>query len=92
MGVIRSRRGQGLDQRIRWEDRKPIDESQVRGAIQDPPVIEKILRHIGEQTQAPEVLPARGPPQGELGFESEAEADGWPEMDQTAGRGDEGWD
>jgi hypothetical protein len=60
--------------------------------IQDPPVVEKILRHIGEPTEPPEVLPARGPPQGELGFESEAEADGWPEMDQTAGRGDEGWD
>jgi hypothetical protein len=45
--------------------------------ILDPPVIERILAHIGEPTAAPPVAPARGPPQAELGFEL---------VDQTAGR------
>jgi hypothetical protein len=60
--------------------------------IQDPPVIEKILRHIGEPTQAPEVLPARGPPQGEMDFDQGVDSGEWPEMDQTAGSDDDGWD
>jgi hypothetical protein len=60
--------------------------------IQDPPVIEKILEHIGEPAQAPEVLPARGPPQAELEFGSEAGFDDWPEMDQRVRPTDDGWD
>jgi hypothetical protein len=60
--------------------------------IQDPPTIEKILTHIGEATQAPEVLPARGPPQGEMAFTQDADADDWPDMDQTAGASGDGWD
>ncbi len=66
--------------------------------LEDPPVVEKILRHIGEPTQAPEVLPARGPPQAELDFdqvgavEQGAAGAEWPEMDQTAGSMDETWD
>ena len=57
--------------------------------IQDPPVIEKILRHIGEPTEPPEVLPARGPPQREMAFPQEDASCAWPEMDQTAGSGDD---
>ena len=49
--------------------------------LEDPPVVEKILRHIGEldfdQVGAVE--------QGAAGAE-------WPEMDQTAGSMDETWD
>jgi len=36
--------------------------------ILDRSVIERILEHVGEPTEAPAVLPARSPPQGELGF------------------------
>ncbi len=63
--------------------------------LEDPPVVEKILLHIGEPTQAPELLPARAPPQTELDFGqvgAEDQADNeWPEMDQTAGE-TETWD
>jgi hypothetical protein len=60
--------------------------------IQDPPVIERILHHIGEPTQLPEVLPARAPPQAEMDFAQGTGLGDWPEMDQTAGGGDDGWD
>ena len=60
--------------------------------IQDPPVIEKILHHIGEPTQPPEVSPARAPPQAEMAFAPGTGLGDWPEMDQTAGSGDDGWD
>jgi hypothetical protein len=60
--------------------------------IQDPPVIKRILHHISEPTQPPEVLPARAPPQAEMDFNSAAGPGDWPEMDQTAGSGDDGWD
>ena len=60
--------------------------------IQDPLVIERILESIGEPAQAPEVLPARGPPQAELDLDPGAESDDWPEMDQRAGPTDDGWD
>ena len=40
--------------------------------VLDPPVIERILRHIGEPTETPPILPARSPPQGELGFDQDA--------------------
>lgn len=59
--------------------------------VLDPPVIERILRHIGEPVAVPPVLPARSPPQGELGFDQTAPGDPWPEMDQTAGA-DAGWE
>ncbi len=62
--------------------------------ILDPPVVERILGHIGEPTDAPAVLPARSPPQGELSFDAGVEAvagaEAWPEIDQTGGGGD-GW-
>ena len=61
--------------------------------ILDPPVVERILVHIGEPTEAPVVLPARSPPQGELSFDAGVEAAGgeaWPEIDQTGGS-DDGW-
>ncbi len=59
--------------------------------ILEPPVIERILRHVGEPTSAPEVLPARSPPQGELVCDQESSQAEWPDMDQTAGGGDETW-
>ncbi len=56
--------------------------------ILDRPVIERILTHIGEPTEAPRVRPARGPPQAELGYDQVDQTvgqDPWPEIDQTAG-------
>jgi hypothetical protein len=50
--------------------------------------IERILRHIGEDAEPPEVSPARGPPQGELEFDQSAGQAEWAEVDQTAGLGD----
>lgn len=61
--------------------------------ILEPPVIERILTHIGEPTTPPVVLPARAPPQAELGFElvdSPAGQTAWPEIDQTCGQ--DAWD
>ncbi|MEZ4386188.1 MAG: hypothetical protein R3D98_01165 [Candidatus Krumholzibacteriia bacterium] len=61
--------------------------------ILDPPVVERILGHIGEPVEAPAVLPARSPPQGEQSFDAWVEAAGgeaWPEIDRTGGL-DEGW-
>jgi hypothetical protein len=60
--------------------------------VLDPPVIERILRHIGEPVAAPPVLPPRSPPQGELGFDQTEPGDPWPEIDQTAGAGGAGWE
>jgi hypothetical protein len=51
--------------------------------IQDPPVIERILHHIGEPTEAPRVLPARAPPQHALEFDQNADGLEWPDVDQT---------
>mgnify|MGYP006300265733 CR=1 FL=1 len=61
--------------------------------VLDPPVITRILTHIGEPATSPVVLPARAPPQAELGFEpSDTPADqtAWPEIDQTGGQ--DNWD
>ena len=61
--------------------------------ILDPPVIERILTHIGEPVTPPAVLPARAPPQAELEFEpadGSADQTPWPEIDQTGGQ--DGWD
>jgi hypothetical protein len=60
--------------------------------IQDPPVVEKILRHIGEPTEPPQMLPARAPPQAEMDFDQGVDSGDWPEMDQTVGGRDDGWD
>ena len=51
--------------------------------VQDPPVVEKILTHIGEPVSPPAILPARSPPQGEFGFDQAGGAQEWVEMDQT---------
>jgi len=54
----------------------------------DPPVVSRILAHVGEPTEAPAVLPARSPPQGELEFvviDQTGGRDGWPEIDQGGG-------
>jgi hypothetical protein len=59
--------------------------------IMEPPVVEKILAHIGEPTEPPTVLPARAPPQVEMDFDQAAQAHDWPDMDQTAGTADETW-
>ena len=59
--------------------------------VLEPPVIERILLHIDEPIEAPAVLPARSPPQGEFQFEQSAPDDRWPEMDQTAGTTDDPW-
>ena len=63
--------------------------------ILDRPVIERTLDHIGEPTTPPEVLPARGPPQAELGFaqvDQTVGQDAWPDMDQTTGDGCDTWE
>ena len=57
--------------------------------ILEPEAIVRILRHIGEGTEPPEVLPARGPPQGALEFDQTAPGEEWAEVDQTGGRSDE---
>jgi len=65
----------------------------IIAAILDPPVIERILTHIGEPVTPPAVLPARAPPQAELGFEPAerpAAQTAWLELDQTGGR--DSWD
>jgi hypothetical protein len=59
--------------------------------IMEPPVVEKILIHIGEPTEPPAVLPARAPPQVEMDFDPVAQANDWPDMDQTADTTDETW-
>jgi hypothetical protein len=46
--------------------------------------------HIGDPHTPPAVLPARTPPQAELGFEPAdlpAAQAPWPEVDQTGGQG-----
>jgi hypothetical protein len=60
--------------------------------VLDRPQVERILTHIGEPTQAPTVMPARSPPQLALGFDQTTATDEWPEMDQTAGQGTDGWE
>ena len=60
--------------------------------VQEPLVIERILRHVGEPVEAPEVLPARAPPQAEIEFDESAGAAEWPDEDQTGGRADDEWE
>jgi hypothetical protein len=60
--------------------------------VLDPPVIERILRHIDEPVEPPEVLPARSPPQPELEFNQDPCQEAWPDLDQTAGQADDPWE
>ena len=61
--------------------------------ILDPPVIERILTHVGEPVLAPMVLPARAPPQVEMDFDPGGGGpEVWPDMDQTAGTGSATWE
>jgi Putative transposase len=64
--------------------------------LEDPQVVEKILLYLGEPTKAPQVLPARAPPQAELDFDQvpsvEQGESEWPEMDQTVDATDDTWD
>ena len=60
--------------------------------VLDPPVIERVLRHVGEPTEPPVVLPARSPPQGELVFDQDGGRDDWPEMDQSVDIAEASWD
>ena len=60
--------------------------------ILEPPVIERILRHIGEPTEPPTILPARSPPQTELAFDQDGGRDDWPEMDQSVDAPGDSWD
>jgi hypothetical protein len=53
--------------------------------ILDPPLIRKILRHLGEEEHPPPVAPARGPPQAAFEFAQDTGAEAWPEIDQAAG-------
>ena len=64
----------------------------IIGFVLDRPTIERILDHIGEPTQPPAVLPARSPPQGTLPFDRTPAGGDWPDMDQTAGQGADGWE
>lgn len=45
--------------------------------IQETEAIQSILRHLGAPTQAPEVLPARAPPQIQMEFDQSAGLDEW---------------
>ena len=60
--------------------------------VLDPPVIERILRHVGQPPEPPAILPARSPPQGEFVFDQDGGSDDWPEMDQSVGTGGDSWD
>jgi hypothetical protein len=65
--------------------------------VLDPPVIERILLHLGEPTEPPAILPARSPLQGEMvasgaddrrkadvgEFDQSAGHSEWPDMDQA---------
>jgi hypothetical protein len=59
--------------------------------ILDPPVIERILQHVGESPTPPIVFPARAPPQAELEFDQAADLESWPGMDQTDGVDGDSW-
>jgi len=39
--------------------------------ITDPPVVQRILSHLGLPTDEPDIAPARAPPQTELGFDED---------------------
>jgi hypothetical protein len=55
----------------------------VLAFILDKQVIERILRHIGEESTPPRVLPARSPPQLEMPFAQTTGPVIWDEVNQT---------
>jgi hypothetical protein len=46
-------------------------------AINDPPVAQKILRHLGLPTEGPRCAPARGPPEPEFTFDIDQDTEPW---------------
>ena len=60
--------------------------------VLDPPTIERILRHIDQPHEPPAVLPARSPPQAAFDFDQDLGTSEWPDLDQTAGAGNDPWD
>jgi hypothetical protein len=68
------------------------DPMRIIAFVLDRPTIERILDHIGEPAQPPQVLPARSPLQLAFGFDQRSATTDWPEMDQTAGQWADGWE
>ncbi len=60
--------------------------------ILEPPVIKRILGHIGQPPEPPVIPPARSPSQGELVFDQDGGRDDWPKMDQSVGTTGDSWD
>jgi formylglycine-generating enzyme required for sulfatase activity len=50
-------------------------------AINDPPVAQKILRHLGLPTEGPRCAPARGPPEPEFDFDIDQDTEPWGDDD-----------
>jgi hypothetical protein len=46
-------------------------------AVNDPPVVQKILRHLGLPTEGPRCAPARGPPEPEFDFDIDQDTEPW---------------
>jgi hypothetical protein len=77
----------------RWKS-KPLRHIGVIGGRVEVGLEAACIPPVGRRptpVAAPPVLPARSPPQGELGFDQTAPGDPWPDMDQTAGA-DAGWE
>jgi hypothetical protein len=94
----------GLERLVRYCARPPLAQERL-GRLNDEQLVyslpkptvdgrtELILTHIGEPVTPAAVLPARAPPQAELGFEPadrQAAQTAWPEVDQTGGQ--DSWD
>jgi hypothetical protein len=94
----------GLERLVRYCARPPLAQERL-GRLNDELLVyrlrkptidgrtELILTHVGEPVTPPVVLPARAPPQAELGFEPADPPVGraaWPEIDQTGGQ--DSWD
>jgi hypothetical protein len=50
-------------------------------AVNDPPVVQKILRHLGLPTEGPRCAPARGPPEPEFDFDIDQDTEPWGDDD-----------
>jgi hypothetical protein len=50
---------------------------EARSAANDPPVAQKILRHLGLPTEGPRCAPARGPPEPEFDFDIDQDTEPW---------------
>ncbi len=59
--------------------------------IMEPPVVEKILTHIGEPSEPPAVLPVRAPPQLDLDFDQVSQGQEWLDMNRTTGTVEDTW-